>query len=225
MVKEKPSRVLYVQENINQTEEEREKDRQWKMAKKAAAQLGINITILNLEKNLQNQEQKIEALENALLNKEENKENLTEEKIIEKLIVEFENNRVTMRYVNNNLKEKYFTDEKRDKLYNLIENKIKTLKNSNPQEAEKLMESYIGVLQNEFNKAYTITGNAVNGLQDFEYIKNRLNAQNVQEASNEEIQNKKLQDIYKRYNINLSDIEFVNKMIENKTQNMDEVRE
>lgn len=197
--KERPIAVMYVQPKLEQTDEERENTIGWKTAKKAAKQLGnVKIRIVNLEKILIEQQREMEELKNIFLGKAENTLDLTNEELIEKMIIKFENNRVTMRYVPENLQQNYFTNKDSKELYSMIKNRIEEIEN--PDEAKRLNEKFKQVLINELRKTHSITGMQVEDEIDYKEIKRTLESyipRNLTDFGMDENEIKNLSDILK----------------------------
>ena len=148
--RDKPNFVLYVKTKSDLNIEE---DPQYKMSIKAAAQLKIPLKIIDMQRNIEREQNKIENYLKALTH--ENKTKMTEEEIIRKVIVDLENNRTAMRFADNELKQIYFTDEMREKVYDTICNIILEYRNTNPNKANNLQLCFEKAISDEIKKAYT----------------------------------------------------------------------
>lgn len=148
--RDKPNFVLYVKTKSDINIEE---DSQYKMSVKAAAQLGIPLKIIDMEKNIEREQNKIEGYLKALT--KENKTKMTDEELVNKVIVDMENNRTAMRFADIELKQKYFTDDMREKTYNTIIDMISNYEKTNPDKAKSLQLCFEKAMSNEIKKAYT----------------------------------------------------------------------
>ena len=148
--RDKPNFVLYVKTKSDINMEE---DPQFKMSIKAAAQLGIPLKIIDMERNIEREQTKIENYIQAIT--QINKTKMTDGEIIKKIIVDFENNRTAMRFADEELKQKYFTDEMREKIYDTIIEIINNYENTNPEKAQNLRASFENAMTEEVKKAYT----------------------------------------------------------------------
>ena len=123
VVKNKPSYIVWIEEDSKATrgttgwKEKREKDPKWIVAKKAAAQLGIPIVIIDREYFLQRETDKISVMKKLITGEEIDEEkyeeyikeygNLSKAELIEQIIIKFENNRVGLQF-NDELKRNIF---------------------------------------------------------------------------------------------------------------------
>lgn len=148
--RDKPNFVLYVKTKSDINVEE---DPQFKMSVKAAAQLKIPLKIIDMERNIEREQTKIENYIYALTQK--NKTGMNDEEIIKKIVVDFENNRTAMRFADEELKQKYFTDEMREKVYDTIIELINNYENTNPEKAKTLKTSFEKAMTEEAKKSYT----------------------------------------------------------------------
>ena len=122
-VKNKPDYVIWIEETPKdkrnkEWKEQRENDSKWIMTKKAAAQLGIPIVIIDREYFAERENDKITLMKKLITGEEIDKKkykeyfaeynSLSKAELIEQLIIKFENNRVGLQF-NNELNQKYFT--------------------------------------------------------------------------------------------------------------------
>lgn len=184
---DKPQYIIYVEEEGY----DRESDEQWRLSKKAAKQLGIPIVILNREKIVEKEYQKHEDLLEIFEGKKENVDNIPEAELLEKIIVNFENNANGMnnmralgdyyRKIEDNNEEydqkkaeeiqKYFTMTQRNQMIKRVWNRIKAIgdsdpensnpETSNPEKKVELMDKLVAILENEHNKGISNSGKKV----------------------------------------------------------------
>jgi hypothetical protein len=173
--KDKPQYVIFFKES---TDEDYKLTDAWRVTKKAASQVGVPIVIIDKEKVFLNQLEKINKLEEILFGNMPNDTDLTEEQIIEKLVVEFENNKVGANF-SDKLKDKYFTVEQRTVLHNSIINKINLFKEINPAKYESLRNAYEKAMENEIEKQFSSTGTTIGNSQTINsFIGNLSNFKN-----------------------------------------------
>lgn len=207
---DRPQFVLYVQE----PDIDRETDEQWRIAKKAAGQIGIDILVIDRERFAQKEWQKIEKLQSIFLGKEENNQKIPETELLEKIIVKFENNNTGIRG-SEVLRDKYFTAQQRNEIIGDIWGKIKSLKNLDFNRYVQLLDKFVEVITNEEQKTYTNTGFKINQSRYSEKIIDTLKQK--QKDAMEEAQSKKiiLMEKYKEFGIEKIDminiIEFLKK--------------
>jgi hypothetical protein len=159
--------VVYVKERIN---DKVEKDDRWRMTIKAAAQKGKDVKIICRERSAISETKKIKQMEQQLLGKAKREKDLTDEQLIERMIVEFENNKISMRYASEELQEKYFTDLQREELLQRIENYIDVFKESDWDKYHQLVKKLASIYSNELGKTITNTEKVVNdNIANFEY--------------------------------------------------------
>jgi len=155
--KEFPNFVIWVQETLKETETEREDNDKWRQTKKAAAQLGIPIVIINREAVIISEQKR-------LLNNLKRLTSLDTEtnvkKIFESIITNFENNVVGLQFAEN-LKDKFFTDDDRNSIYDIIENALNVYKNSNPEFYYECLYVIKELLEKEINKTRSNKGSKV----------------------------------------------------------------
>jgi len=193
--KEIPDFVLYTQSSLDQ---DITQDPRWEMSVKAAAQLGIPIKIVNIEKVLQRESEKVDKLKQIFLGQIENDTNLSQEEILKRLIVEFENNRVSTRFTVDKVKSKYFTDDMREDLYSSIESRIESFKDADPEQYFALLQSMKTILTGEYEKAFSVNGTQVHGGADFDFIVDKMNHYNDKVAENTnsvELSNGEMQEL------------------------------
>lgn len=146
--KRKPNCIIWIEEG-----EEKSNNKRWKMTKKAAAQIGVPIVIINRERFLIKEEQKISEMLNEFLNpKEDGEKVIAIEKNLSKIITKFENNYTGNLFAKTELKEKYFTPEQREILLNEIETKIEDLKKEDLNKYYKCIKEMKEVAVSEISK-------------------------------------------------------------------------
>lgn len=228
--KEKPNYVIWLKESSKQ-ESENDNSR-WMKTKKAAAQLGVPIVVIDREKFAQRENEKIEEMRNVFLGVQENKEGLSDEYLLERMVVEFENNRTGMRDAKE-IGDKYFTDEQRQDLFDAINTKIEKLKTKDTERYEKCINAMCEVLKEEVGKGKTNTGATFKDIDIKFYEENLLNFEEkrseIEEAKTNDVEagnmetknNRKLLDIYKKYRIQVSDVNEVQKQLKNEIRGKD----
>ena len=228
--KEKPNYVIWLKESSKQ-ESENDNSR-WMKTKKAAAQLGVPIVVIDREKFAQRENEKIEEMRNVFLGVQENKEGLSDEYLLERMVVEFENNRTGMRDAKE-IGDKYFTDEQRQDLFDAINTKIDKLKTKDTERYEKCINAMCEVLKEEVGKGKTNTGATFKDIDIKFYEENLLNFEEkrseIEEAKTNDVEagnmetknNRKLLDIYKKYRIQVSDVNEVQKQLKNEIRGKD----
>ena len=218
LTQELPDFVLYV---IDNKEQDFEEDPMWRMSKKAAADLDIPIKIIDLEEVLEKETIKISKLRDKFQNQLIlNPENI-DLNILERLVVEFENNRVSTRFSSDSLKEKYFTDQERDELYTFIYENIQSIKEVDQNRFFALTKKMQEIIKNEIAKGYSINGKRVVSKSELSYFTDlfaKFNGDrdliNSSLQEKEHKKNKTLKDIYSDYHITQSDIKYLNEHLE-----------
>ena len=156
--KRMPNYVIWIDEEKTdgmtemQIREKREKDDRWQMTKKAAAQLGIPIVVINREYFAEKEQNKVEDMQAKLMGKKKLEDGESKEQLIKDIIVKFENNAIGLKYVEGRVKSDYFTENKRIENYTLIENSLKMMKKNDPEQYKKCLASFISSLQDEADK-------------------------------------------------------------------------
>lgn len=146
--KRKPNCIIWIEEG-----EEKSNNERWKMTKKAAAQIGVPIVIINRERFLAKEEQKIAEMLNDFLNlKEDEEKSVPVEKILSKIITKFENNFTGNLFAKTDLKEKYFTPEQRENILNEIDAKIEDLKKEDLNKYYKCIKEMKEIAVSEIKK-------------------------------------------------------------------------
>ena len=152
--KEMPNYVVWVQNSINETEQERETNPIWQETKKAAAQLGVPIVVINREKIIIS-EQKI-VLDNLKKLANINKDTDIKE-VLRNIIIRFENNVVGLQF-ERNLKEKYFSEEDRTQIYESIDAILSNYYTSNQQLYYQMISIIRELLEEESKKTISVNG-------------------------------------------------------------------
>lgn len=152
--KEMPNYVVWVQNSINETEQERETNPIWQETKKAAAQLGVPIVVINREKIIIS-EQKI-VLDNLKKLANINKDTDIKE-VLRNIIIRFENNVVGLQF-ERNLKEKYFSEEDRTQIYESIDAILSNYYTSNQQLYYQMISTIRELLEEESKKTISVNG-------------------------------------------------------------------
>lgn len=163
--RDKPDFVLYVKPT---SETDVTTDPQYEMSIKAAAQLGIPLKVLDMEKNIAREQEKIIQYLKILDGKVENNTNpkMSDEELIQKIIVDLENNGVAMRFVDEKLHEKYFTAKMTVNTYLSILAKINSYKDVEPEKYDRLIKCFEKTINNEQEKMYTSTGKITDSVDD-----------------------------------------------------------
>lgn len=156
--KDIPQFVVWIKEDEN---ENRKEDDRWRMTKKAASQLGVPIVVIDREKFVIREAEKIKLMEEIFLGEKENTLGLRDEELLERMIVEFENNRTGLMYASEELKQKYFTDEKREKMIENIKNRTKEFEQNDPERYKICVKSMVNILEGEINKGKSNTGDKI----------------------------------------------------------------
>ncbi len=142
--RDKPNVIIYFIDMIENKNTYKETN-SWRLSKKAAVQLNIPIVIINREEVFKNEKEKIKKLvEEFFIN--------PDEETLEEIFLQFENNRSSMRYVNDKLKMRYFTAEERE---NLLKKIIDRINKTNINEKKNLINKLIKIANNEINKYYS----------------------------------------------------------------------
>lgn len=156
--KRMPSYVLWIEEEKTdgltekQIREKREQDDRWQMTKKAAAQLGIPIVVINREYFAEKEQSNIEDMQAKLMGEKELDEGESKEQLIENLIVKFENNAIGLMYADAKVKSKYFTEVQRTNNFSIIEQSLEKMKSENPIEYKRCLTKFIKSLKAEVEK-------------------------------------------------------------------------
>ena len=220
MEKDFPDFVLYVKYT---NEKDIKEDQMYKMCLKAAAQLGVPLKIFNFEKNLEREQLKIENYLRIFTGEEKNDTGLTNEKILEKIIVDIENNRSGLKFADRSFKEIYFTDEMRDKTYERIHRAILRYKDINGGEYKKILLCFKNVLKDEILKQVSTTGESVSDLKNKAFFLNQLYLCKGKKitgrpAKKERIANS-LISMYKNYEVTLEDTRRVEEVFSSRKGN------
>ena len=135
VVKSKPNYVIWIEEDpktereMSGWKEQREKDEKWIMTKKAAAQLGVPIVVIDREHFAERETEKIDLIKKLIkgedIIEEKYKEyldqykDLSKAELIEQLIIKFENNRTGLQY-NEKINQTYFTQKQLEGIMNEV---------------------------------------------------------------------------------------------------------
>lgn len=183
--KDYPDYVIWIKTNSNETEEDRKKDDLWRITQKAANDLEVPIVIIDKEKILESEQNKIykniEKLKKA-------DENTDVKSLLKSIVVEYQNNMISVKY-DEQLGKKYFTEEKRENMFNQIESIIEEKKNINPIIYNKYLNILLQLIIEEMSKTKTNKGKKTANV-DY-YLKNKLI-----------LYKNKLEEINKERNIN-----------------------
>ncbi len=186
--KDIPQFVVWIKEDEN---ENREEDDRWRMTKKAASQLGVPIVVIDREKYAIRETEKIKLMEEIFLGEKENTLGLRDEELLERMIVEFENNKTGLMYASEELKQKYFTDEKREKMIENIKNRIKEFEQNDPERYKICVKSMADILEGEINKGKSNVGHKIIDInpifyQNLDEFNDKLRHLNENVQTNEE---------------------------------------
>lgn len=170
--RDKPDFVIYMKTSLNP-----EEDPQYKMSIKAAAQLGIPMKIIDFEKNIQREQQRVIKYLQVLEGKIPNDTKMTDEQLIRRIILDTENNRVAMRFADEEYQSKYFTSETRDSIYDAISQRIVEEKDKNPEKYKVLKRCFDETMLLEEQKEHTSTGYATDSESEHGfYVRQRAKA-------------------------------------------------
>ena len=184
MTKKLPNQTIFVKERHNEKVDELDDQQQseWHEIQRMAKEMNIPITIIDREgfaiqeemviqrdlellggikaKNLAGIED-IEILTGKKCEKIDwsKKPELTREELIREIIVRFENNAIGMKYAD--IKDRYFTDEKREEVIDTLMKIIENEKETNPILYYKDLETIEKIIIEEKSKEVTSTGSKV----------------------------------------------------------------
>lgn len=137
----------------------------WRISKKAAMQLNKDIYLIDRDEFRECEELRLNQLLDAFENPkkqidfiEPNDESLSQTDLLERIIVEFENN------VNGNMYSRnkgLFDEANRESLHNRLQETINSLKKSKPELYEELSQKLAETCQNEYRKSYSNLGKDV----------------------------------------------------------------
>ena len=174
--RDKPDFVIYMKTSLNP-----EEDPQYKMSIKAAAQLGIPMKIIDFEKNIQREQQRVIKYLQVLEGKIPNDTKMTDEQLIRRIILDTENNRVAMRFADEEYQSKYFTSETRDSIYDAISQRIVEEKDKNPEKYKVLKRCFDETMLLEEQKEHTNTGYATDSEREHGfYVRQRAKAMDTE---------------------------------------------
>lgn len=198
----KPNYVIWIEEelgekipsndDINEKSDPEELIRsiKWKQTKQAAAQLGVPIVVINREYYAQKEQAKIDEMKQIIEGKKEDNEKRDISELIKDSITKFENNRTGLRLAIK-INGKYFTDEKRLELIEVINKKIDELIKINPEEAKKCLEELQKVYDREAKnqeidkKFYEVKAEENKHKLDVVLQSIKIEVQNVQKNENQ----------------------------------------
>lgn len=220
MEKDFPDFVLYVKYT---NEKDIKEDPMYKMCLKAAAQLGVPLKIFNFEKNLEREQLKIEKYLKIFTGEEKNDTGLTEEKILERIIVDIENNRSGLKFADRSFREAYFTDEMRDRVYERIHKVILKYKDTDAEKHKKILSCFKNVLKDEVLRQISTTGESVSDLKNKTFFLNQMylcKGKKIEgrHAKKERIANS-LISMYKNYEVTLEDTRRVEEVFSSRNGN------
>ena len=166
VVKLIPSYIVWVEEDTEKERqapdwnERREKNEQWLRTKKAAAELGVPIIIIDREYFAKREQKKTELMKKMITGESIDEanyaeliveyKNLSKPEIIKRLFITIENNKVGMQF-NSNLTEKFFTSDKLKEYKNDI---FDSIENMSKQEAKECLKALSEVSKREFSFVY-----------------------------------------------------------------------
>lgn len=160
--KELPSYVIWLKENPNENNEEREKYKRWRITKKAAAQLNIPIVIIDRPEILKSEIQKWTNDLKIYTGEADNNENISDKKLLEQIILRLENNKCSSKYAKNKIiREDFFNDEQRKIMFKQINKRIEKFKQEDPERYEENLKALIEITDNEIRKEKTSTGREI----------------------------------------------------------------
>ena len=162
--------------NILNHQKKEQKDR-WKETIRAAKDFGIPIVKINREKCARNEINKIQMYLNDF-------RNTLNPELIEKIIVQYENNSVGLCSPHDALKNRYFPDKRMIYILDEIE---KTISSADDSLKQTLLQSYKEALEEEQNKVDRLWGHyrnnkqtsGINYKQRFAFIEQMINQRNI----------------------------------------------
>lgn len=164
-----PNYVVWIKEsNDEDIEKDEELKKRWESTKKAASQLNIPIVIIDREYFAEKEKIKIQKMFEILSGKSENYLEMSRIEIMREIIVQFENNVTGLRFANESIKNKYFTDIDRENNIKRILENIRMKKENNYKEYRTELIELYSILDNESLKKYSITGKEVNFSSEIE---------------------------------------------------------
>jgi len=176
------------------------------MTQKAANDLDIPIVIIDKEKILASEQDKIYKNIEKLKKVDENTDIKS---ILENIVIEYQNNMISVKF-DEQLGKKYFTEEKREDIFNQIENIIEEKKSVNPIIYNKCLNIMTQLIIDELSKAKTNKG-AKATKDSNHYLKNKLILyKNKLEEINKEREFNKLFDDNKKEEKNVTNETIIN---------------
>lgn len=145
--------VVYIQDTNNI---DIEHDPRFKTAQFVASQTGWTILIIPREKCAQREEIKIQELKDKLLGNEKRSNGETDERIINELIVKFNNNREGI-LTSKDLNGKYFTESEHIELVGTINARLSQLMITNSEQYESLVQTVSEIYKDEISKYYAFS--------------------------------------------------------------------
>ena len=149
VVKSKPNYIIWIEEDpksereMPSWKEKRENKKKWIFTKKAAAQLGVPIVVIDREYFAERETQKIDLMRTLIkgedIDKEKYKEyldqygSLSKAELIEQLILKFENNRTGLQF-NEKLNQTYFTQNQLERIINEVCEAIENMPSNEKKE-------------------------------------------------------------------------------------------
>lgn len=160
--KEMPDYIIWIQETLVETNQEREQNPKWQQTKKAAAQIGVPIVVVNREAIVISEEKIILDNLKRLSNIDQNT-NIKE--LLSNIITRFENNVVGLQFCEE-LKTKYFTSEDREKIYATINSILDNYYNTNQKLYYQIITVLYELLKEEAAKFKSNNGSTVGKVND-----------------------------------------------------------
>ena len=106
---------------------------------------------------------------------------MTDEQLIRRIILDTENNRVAMRFADEEYQSKYFTSETRDSIYDAISQRIVEEKDKNPEKYKVLKRCFDETMLLEEQKEHTSTGYATDSEREHGfYVRQRAKAMDTE---------------------------------------------
>ena len=141
-----PSYIVWIEEDTKEErskvnwKEKRENDDKWIMTKKAAAQLGVPIVVIDREYFAERETEKINLIKKLILNEKVSDSDYLDEfkqlpksELVKEIITKFENNATGLQF-SSKLKDKFFTQEQLECLMADIENAIENMQDEDKKE-------------------------------------------------------------------------------------------
>lgn len=166
-----PDFIIYVQETNNT---DLENDKRWKVAQMVARRLEKTILIIPREKCAEMEYKKLEGMKHKLLESSQRTDGEDEKVLIERLIVEFNNNREGI-MTSPELSKKYFTEEQNKEMMDCISEGLENLKQSDKGKYVEVLPKVCETLKKEIDKFYATSFDRTDIKLDIDKTREHLN--------------------------------------------------